>query len=69
MYAIPYTHAILASKAAFMGDYLVMLRGIAYISAFTVLVLYIAAKIFTTERIITARISFRKRKPVKGEAF
>jgi len=61
LYAIPYTHAILAAKAAFMGDYLVMARSIAYISVFTVVLLYVAAKIFTTEKIVTARISFRKR--------
>lgn len=60
LYAIPYTHSILASKAAFMGDYFTMLRSIAYISLFTMVILYIAAKIFTTEKIVTARISFRK---------
>jgi ABC-type Na+ efflux pump permease subunit len=43
-----------------MGDYSIMLRSIAYICAFTIAILYIAAKIFTTEKIITARISFRK---------
>jgi ABC-2 type transport system permease protein len=65
LYAIPYTHAILASKAAFMGDYFIMVRSIAYISVFTVAVLYIAAKIFTTEKIVTARISFKKRGAMK----
>jgi ABC-2 type transport system permease protein len=57
--AIPYTHSILASKAAFMGDYWIVLRSIAYISIFTIVVLYIAAKIFSTERIITARFTSR----------
>jgi ABC-2 type transport system permease protein len=66
LYAIPYTHAILASKAAFMGDYFIMLRSIAYISVFTVVVLYVAAKIFTTEKIVTARISFKKRGAMKA---
>jgi len=60
MYALPYTHSIIASKAAFLGDYWTMVRSIAYISLFTVAVLYFAAKIFTTEKIVTARISFRK---------
>lgn len=60
MYILPYTHSIIASKAAFMGDYFIMLRSIAYISLFTVVILYIAAKIFTTEKIVTARISFKK---------
>ena len=66
LYAIPYTHAILASKAAFMGDYFIMVRSIAYISVFTVAVLYVAAKIFTTEKIVTARISFKKRGVMKA---
>ena len=34
LYAIPYTHAILASKAAFIGDYFTMARSIAYISLY-----------------------------------
>ena len=65
MLAIPYTHTMLATKAAFMGNYWIMMRSIIYISAFTVLVLWVAAKIFSTERIITARFmsfSFRKKK-------
>jgi len=37
-----------------------MLRSIAYISLFTIVILYIAAKIFTTEKIVTARLSFKK---------
>lgn len=55
--AIPYTHSIIASKAAFLGNYAVVLRSIAYIAAFTVIVLYLAARIFSTERIITARLT------------
>jgi len=55
--AIPYTHSIIGTKAAFLGDYFVVLRSIAYIAAFTVAVLYIAARIFSTERIITARFA------------
>jgi len=60
LYAIPFTHSILASKAVFMGDYQLLLRSIGYISVFTVIVLYIAAKIFTSEKVITGRVSFRK---------
>jgi len=52
---IPYTHSIIATKAAFLGNYFVVLRSIFFISIWTVAVLYIAAKIFSTERIITAR--------------
>jgi ABC-2 type transport system permease protein len=54
---IPYTHSIIATKAAFLGDYFVVIRSIAFISVWTFVVLYVAAKIFSTERIITARFS------------
>jgi ABC-2 type transport system permease protein len=57
MLAIPYTHTMLATKAAFLGNYWIIIRSIAYISVFTVVVLWVAARIFSTERIITARFS------------
>jgi len=60
MYAIPYTHSILASKVAFTGDYLTMLTSIGYISLFTVAILLITARIFSTEKIITARLTFKR---------
>ncbi len=63
--AIPYTHTMLATKAALLGNYWIILRSIAYISVFTLAVLWVAARIFSTERIITSRFtnfSFRKRK-------
>ena len=62
LYLMPYTHSILAFKAAFIGDYFTMLRSIAYISLFTLVILYVAAKIFTTEKVITARLSLRRPK-------
>jgi ABC-2 type transport system permease protein len=54
---IPYTHSIIATKAAFLGNYFVVIRSIVFISIWTVVVLYIAARIFSTERIITARFT------------
>jgi len=65
---IPYTHSIIATKAAFLGEYFVVIRSIAFISVWTFAVLYVAAKIFSTERIITARFSLgdvRKRMRLK----
>ncbi len=60
LYAIPYTHSIVATKAALIGDYLTVAWSLLYISVFTVVLLYVAAKIFTTERVVTARISLRR---------
>jgi ABC-2 type transport system permease protein len=60
--AIPYTHPMLAARASFTGDYTTAILGIVYVTAFTLATLYIAAKIFTTEKILTARIRLRRRK-------
>jgi ABC-2 type transport system permease protein len=58
--AIPFTHPMLASNVALTGDYLTAVIGIVYMSIFTVVVLYIAARIFGTEKILTAKLRFRK---------
>jgi len=60
LYAFPYTHTLLAVKAIFIGDLPVILRSIAYIAVFTIIVLYVAAKIFTTEKVITGRLFARR---------
>jgi ABC-2 type transport system permease protein len=66
--AIPFTHPMLASKVTFTGDYLTAVMGIVYVSIFTIVVLYVAARLFGTEKILTAKLKFRKlrfRKPKK----
>jgi ABC-2 type transport system permease protein len=62
LYAIPFTHSITAAKAAFLGNYSTVFVSIAYISLFTLVILYVAAKIFTSEKVVTARISLKKLK-------
>ncbi len=57
--AIPFTHPMLASKVAFTGDYLTAVIGIVYVSIFTVVVLYVAAKLFGSEKILTAKLRFK----------
>jgi ABC-2 type transport system permease protein len=55
---IPYTHSIIATKAAFLGNYFLVMRSIIFISIWTTLLLYLATKVFSTERIITARFTW-----------
>jgi ABC-2 type transport system permease protein len=59
IYAIPYSHPIIASKAAIMGDYVTAIIGIAYVSVFTVVLMYVASRLFATEKILTAKLKFR----------
>ncbi|MEM3550095.1 MAG: ABC transporter permease [Candidatus Bathyarchaeia archaeon] len=68
-YAIPYSHPIIASKAVVMGDNLTAILGIIYVSAFTIFVMYLASRLFATEKILTAKLKFKglrksSRKPI-----
>ena len=58
-YAIPYTYPMLAAKAALTGEYLLASFGIVYVAVFTIILLYIAAKLFATEKILTAKLRIR----------
>jgi ABC-2 type transport system permease protein len=63
-YAIPYSHPIIASKAVIMGDYTTVVFGIVYVAIFTVVIMYLASRLFATEKILTAKLNFKKSKKV-----
>lgn len=72
LYAIPYSHPIITSKAVIMGDYLTATIGIVYVTAFTLVVMYVASRLFATEKILTAKLKFkglRKREKTPKEEF
>ena len=58
--AIPFTHPMLAANVTFTGNYTGAIGGIVYMVIFTVVVLYIASRLFGTEKILTAKLKFRK---------
>jgi ABC-2 type transport system permease protein len=61
--AIPFSYPIIASQALYTQQYLVVALGIIYQAIFTAGVLAVAARVFSTEKIMTARLSFGKKKP------
>jgi ABC-2 type transport system permease protein len=70
LFVIPYSHPVLASKAVTMGDYWTAVWGIIYVSLFTIGILYVASKLFATEKILTAKLKFkglRKRGKMQAE--
>ena len=70
IYAIPYTHPIIAAKAVTMGDYWTAMWGIIYVTAFTLVIMYVASRLFATEKILTAKLRFkwlRRRKRASAE--
>jgi ABC-2 type transport system permease protein len=70
LFAIPYSHPVLASKAVTMGDYWTVIWGIVYVSLFTIGIMYAASRLFATEKILTAKLKFkglRRRGRVQAE--
>ena len=59
--AIPFTHSMLATNITFTGNYVGAIGGIAYMAIFTLLVLYIASRLFGTEKILTAKLKFQRK--------
>jgi ABC-2 type transport system permease protein len=60
-FAIPYSQPIIASKAVIMNDYAIVVFGIIYVAVFTLVVMYVASRLFATEKILTAKLRFRRR--------
>lgn len=60
--AIPFTYVMVFSKMAFAGDLTFGIIGLAYLLVLTVSVLYLGSRIFGSERILTARFSFGRRR-------
>ena len=59
LYALPFSHPIIAAKAVTMGDYLTVVFGIAYVTIFTFVIMYAASRLFATEKILTAKLKLR----------
>lgn len=62
IYGIPFTYPILAAKAVYTHEYLVVGLGIVYQLVFTAVVLLIAAKFYESERVLTAKFDLGKKK-------
>jgi ABC-2 type transport system permease protein len=72
LYALPFSHPIIAAKAVTMGDYWTVVFGIVYVTVFTLVIMYAASRLFATEKILTAKLKFRwlrkrTKKPVEEE--
>src|SRR3990170_2758287 len=61
LFAIPFSQPVIASKAVITGDYLTVALGIVYVAAFTLVVMYVASRLFATEKILTAKLRFRRK--------
>jgi len=58
--AIPFTYPVLAAKSMYTGDFALVMVGIVYQLIFTVIIIYIASRFFSSEKILTARLNLKK---------
>ena len=65
IFAIPFSHPMMASRALIFGDYTLVFSGIAYSAIFAIVTISIVVWIFNTDRILTG--STRRKK--KGRSF
>ena len=56
MFAIPFSHPILAMRSLMFGDYMLVIAGIIYVALFSLILIAIAVWIFKSDRLITGRI-------------
>lgn len=61
LYLIPFSHPTITAEALIFGNYLPVIAGMAYMALFAAVAMYICVRIFSTDKILTARFSFRKR--------
>jgi len=64
VFAIPFSHPMMAMRSLMFKDYLFVLAGIGYSLAFAVVMILIAVWIFRTDRLLTGRLM--KGKPGSG---
>ncbi len=53
VFAIPFSHPMMASKALLFDNYTLVFAGIAYVAVFAVVIIAVVIWVFTTDRLIT----------------
>jgi len=57
VFAIPFSHPMMASRALLFNDYLLVIGGILYSTIFTIVIIFIVVRIFNTDRLLTGSTS------------
>jgi len=60
VFAIPFSHPMMASRALIFGNYILVLSGIIYVSIFAIVIISVVVWMFKTDRILTG--STRRKK-------
>ncbi|MEW5900398.1 MAG: ABC transporter permease, partial [Acidobacteriota bacterium] len=64
VYAIPFSHPFLATQSLLLENYQAVFGGILYMLVFFIVMIVIAARIFSTDRVLTMKLKFRRKRLV-----
>jgi len=62
LFAIPFSHPMIASRALLFGDYNIVIAGIMYMTLFSAILWLITVRVFRSDRVITAKLSLRRKR-------
>ena len=68
LFAIPFSHPMMAPRALIFNDYLLVIGGIIYVSLFAFVMIILVVWVFKTDRLLTGSVKrnrfsiFKKRK-------
>jgi ABC-2 type transport system permease protein len=69
VFAIPFSHPMMAMRALMMDDYPLVIGGIAYTAVFTVIMIVVAVRIFNSDRLLTGSVARRAARGRLGWGF
>jgi len=64
VWAIPFSHPFLTTQNLLLENYKPIFGGIVYMLAFFIFLIILAARIFSTDRVLTMKLRFRRKKIV-----
>jgi ABC-2 type transport system permease protein len=59
VFAIPFSHPMMAMRTLMLDNYALVIGGIAYMAVFTVIMVAVAVRIFNSDRLLTGRVQKR----------
>jgi len=67
MHAIPFSYPFLMPKAILFGNYGLVFFGFGYMALFATACIFVAARLFSTDRVLTAKLRWGRKKRMKAE--
>lgn len=67
MYAIPFAYPFLMPKAMLFGNYGLVFFGFGYMALFAAVCIFVAARLFSSDRVLTAKLRWGLKRRMKAE--